>query len=337
MTESSGGSGFSLRSLVNQSTNNFSGIAFALFLMVAISCAAQSGPQSGNAPGPDQQARTQNPAPDESPITIPAGTNMALVLTQPVDSKSTRRGDLISAQTSSPIIVNNQVVIPVGTFIQGKVDKLARRGSRGEMVMQSASVIYPNGYVASLSGPLKVLSDEGTAWNNPSSAAKAGALTALLAGPGIGAGIGAAQHTTQSSTLGGTTLTASSPKGVAIGTLVGLAAGGAIALVLLARSHSFYVQEGSPLQMSLPQSVTIAQQQANSAGPPSSAPVEPAAKAAPRSMPASSNHGTCYIPGSPGTPPTVIPGSPPMGDSPGTSATYIPGVPPTPAIPYPCP
>jgi len=178
--------------------------------------------------------------------------------------------------------------------------------------------------------------DEGTAWNNPSSAEKAGMFVAPLAGLSIGAAIGAAQHTTQSSTLGGTTLTSSTPKGLAIGSLVGLAAGGAVLLVLLARSHHFYIQEGSPLELSLPQPVTLAQsQQSND----ESAASTPAVRSAlpPSPMPASADHGTCYIPGRPGTPPTYIPGTPGTTDSPGTPDTYIPGTPPTPPIPYPCP
>jgi len=49
------------------------------------------------------------------------------------------------------------------------------------------------------------------------------------------------------------------------------------------------------------------------------------------------DRGICYTPGMPGTPPTVIPGTPPIGDSPGTPATVIPGTPAIPGTPYPCP
>jgi hypothetical protein len=179
--------------------------------------------------------------------------------------------------------------------------------------------------------------EEGTAFSNPSSAEKAGIVAAPLAGLGLGAAIGAAQHTTMSSTLGGTTLTASSPKGVGIGSLVGLAAGGVVSLVLLARSHHFYVEEGSPLELSLPQPVTLAQVQTlNPNDTTASTPVPPSRSPA-STGPASAMHGTCYIPGRPGTPPTYIPGTPGTVDSPGTTGTYIPGTPPTPPIPYPCP
>jgi type IV secretion system protein VirB10 len=270
-------------------------------------------------------------------ITIPAGTHLALALTHPVDSRTIHRGDEIFAQTTSPLIVSNQVAIPAGTFVQGKVDKMSRRGSRGELLMQSLSIVFPNGYVASIKGPLSMETDEGTAFSNPSSAEKAGIIAAPLAGLGIGGAIGAAKHTTMSSTLGGNTLTASSPKGVGIGSLVGLAAGGVVSLVLLARSHHFYVEEGSPAELSLPQPVTLAQTQTSNpdATIASTPPVPRGLPASP--TPASALDGTCYIPGRPGTPPTYIPGTPGTVDSPGTTGTYILGTPPTPPIPYPCP
>jgi hypothetical protein len=197
--------------------------------------------------------------------------------------------------------------------------------------MQSLSVVFPNGYVASIKGPLSMETDEGTAWSNPSSAEKAGMFAAPFAGLGIGAAIGAAQHTTQSSTLGGTTLTASSPKGLAIGSLVGLAAGSAVSLVLLARSHHFYVEEGSPLELSLSQPVTLAQIQASNPDDTTASTPEAPGSLPKLPQPASVMHGTCYIPGRPGTPATYIPSA---DSSPGT---YIPGTPPTPPIPYPCP
>ena len=314
MTASSGGFFSSVPAVSRQLQ-----IVSITLLFTASTCVAQQG--------------TQAEAPELEPttITIPAGTHLALALTHPVDSRATHHGDEIFAQTTSPLIVSSQVAIPAGTFVQGKVDKITRHGSRGELLMQSVSVVFPNGYVATIKGPLNMESEEGTAWSNPSSAEKAGMFAAPLAGLGIGAAIGAAQHTTQNSTLGGTTLTSSTPKGLAIGSVVGLAASGAVSLVLLARSHHFYVEEGSPLELTLPQPVTLAQIEnpgidATTASTPVHAGSLPASP-----MPASTMHGTCYIPGRPGTPATYVP----SGDS--SPDTYIPGTPPTPPIPYPCP
>lgn len=331
MTVSSGGFFSSVPSISRQLQ-----IVSIMSLFVVSTCIAQQGTPAAQPPDSSGTQVSTNPRSQPTTITIPAGTHLALALAHPVDSHSTHRGDEIFAQTTSPVIVSNQVAIPAGTFVQGKVDQLTRRGSRGELLMQSISVVFPNGYVATITGPLNMETDEGTAWNNPSSAEKAGIIAAPLAGLGIGAAIGAAQHTTDSSTLGGTTLTASTPKGLAIGSLVGLAAGGAVSLVLLARSHHFYVQEGSPLELSLPQPVTLAQIQTTpSEGTIASTPEAP--RGLPSPMPASAEHGTCYIPGRPGTPPTYIPGTPGTVNSPGTPDTYIPGTAPTPPIPYPCP
>lgn len=333
MTASSGG----FFSSVSSTSKRLQWLSLTMLLAVAICTAQQTGqtPPVEPAPGSNPQA-SPNPAADEAPITIPAGTHLVLALTHPVNSQSTHRGDEIFAQTTSPVIVSNQVAIPAGTFVQGKVDKLSLRGTRGELLMQSLAVVFPNGYVATIKGPINIESDEGTATSNPSPAARAGLIAAPLAGAGIGAAIGAAQHTTQSSTLGGTTITSSTPKGLAIGSVVGLAAGVAVSVVLLARSHHFYVEEGSPLELSIPQPVTLARvQESNSE---SAAAASPAPSGLPPSpMPASVDHGTCYIPGRPGTPPTYIPGTPGTADSPGTPDTYIPGRPPTPPIPYPCP
>jgi hypothetical protein len=332
VTASSGGFISSLASITRQLQT-----ISLTFLFAVGMCVAQPSPQSSGPAANSGAQSSTNPEAQQTTITIPAGTHLALALTHPVDSRTTRRGDEIFAQTTSPLIVANQVAIPAGTFVQGKVDKMTRRGSRGELLMQSVSVVFPNGYVATIQGPINMQSDEGTAWSNPSSAEKAGIFAAPFAGLGIGAAIGAAQHTTQSSTLGGTTLTSSTPKGLAIGSLVGLAAGGAVSLVLLARSHHFYVQEGSPLELSLPQPVTLAEiQTSNPEGTTASTPAAPSGLP-PSPMPASAEHGTCYIPGRPGTPATYIPSTPGTVDSPGTPDTYIPGTPPTPPIPYPCP
>ena len=292
-----------------------------------------------NGKPPVSQTSSQASARTEpSTVTIPAGTSFALLLTNPVASKTMHRGDLIYAQTTAPVTVGDQVLIPAGTFVQGKVEKLARNGNRAEMLMKSASLVFADGYVAGIAGPLNVESDEGTAWRDPSSGARAGALIAPMAGAGLGALIGSEAHTTQSSTLGGTTLTSSTPKGLAIGSLAGLGAGLAVSLTLLLHSRHFFVDVGSPMEMTLPQPLTLSDNQVADAlrwaqEHPVAAPM-----AAPRPVPYPPyDRGICYTPGSPGTPPTIIPGTPPIGNSPGTPGTVIPGTPPTPGTPYPCP
>jgi len=216
----------------------------------------QQGPPRTEAP-PSEQMPAQEPAQNPAPVTLPAGTQLALILTHPIDSKTMRRGGTVFAETTAPVLVDNQVVIPAGAFVQGKVDKLTRQGSQAELSMQSVSVAFPDGSVANVPGPVEITSGEGTAWRNPSDGAKAGAVLAPFIGSALGTGIGIAAHTTQTTNFGGTTITSSTPRGMAIGSITGLAAGTIVSFVLVARSHHFIVGEGSPLEMTLPHPVTI--------------------------------------------------------------------------------
>jgi len=327
---------------------------FAIFttLVFALNCLAVNSAAQEQQPQSPEQNQTQDQAlAPEAPtnntttsqqsdsksatVTIPAGSNFALVLTNPVSSKVVHSGDTVYAQTTAPVLVGDQIVIPAGSFVQATVGKLSRNGSRGEMQMQSASVIFPDGYVAKIPGPLHIESDEGTAWLNPGSGTKAGVIIAPMAGLGIGAAIGAAAHTTMSTSLGGNTITSSSPKGVAIGSIVGLGAGALVSVALLFHSRQFFIDVGSPMQMTLPQPVTLAMNEVQDAVQQAAEHPAPVPMASPR--PVVANNGTCFTPGTPGTPATFIPGTPAIGDSPGTPSTIIPGTPPTPPTPYPCP
>jgi len=315
-------------------------------LLIAFTSSAQNQSQDQNkdeaqpqtAPPVSQTSSQPAATTESSTITIPAGTRFALVLTNPVSSKTMHRGDVVYAQTTAPVTVGDHVLIPAGTFVQGKLDKLTRDGNRAQMLMHSASVVFPDGYVANIAGPLNVDTDEGTAWRNPSDAAKAGAIIAPLAGVGLGVLIGTAAHTTQSSTLGGTTITSSSAKGLMIGSAVGTVAGVAVMFAILLHSHGFFVDVGSPMEMTLPQPLTMSENQLADALRQAREHPVAAPMPAPRPLPYPAyDRGICYTPGTPGTPSTIIPGTPPIGDSPGTPATVIPGTPAISGTPYPCP
>jgi hypothetical protein len=213
-------------------------------------------------------------APEAATITVPAGTSIALVLTHPIQSRYIHHGDDIYAQVISPIASGNQVVIPAGILVQGKIDKLGRNGDRGELYLQSMSITYPDGYVASIAGPITLESDQGYAFKDPGS----GRIAALIAGPLAGTGLGALiGHSVASSQ--GSTLTSSIPQGctpgspgclsssitgppdkgkdTVIGSAVGAGVGLAVGLVLVGRSHNFFLDVGSPVEMVLPHALTL--------------------------------------------------------------------------------
>jgi len=78
----------------------------AMFLFSASTMAQQAPhakPQLHPQSSPSTSRPAQNSAPDVTPIIIPGGTRLALVLTHPVDSKSTGRADRIYAETTAPL------------------------------------------------------------------------------------------------------------------------------------------------------------------------------------------------------------------------------------------
>ena len=168
-------------------------------LLFAVTCVAQDQPQTsqGQLSQPGQtQVETEN-----TTAKIPAGTRIALVLTHPIQSRYIHRGDDIYAQVSSPVNTGNQIVIPPGTFVQGKVDKLERTGGRAELRLQSMSISFPDGYVAPVRGPMILESDEGYALKDPGSGRMIGAFALPAAGLGLGALIGHSAASSQPSTL----------------------------------------------------------------------------------------------------------------------------------------
>ena len=304
------------------------------FLIASLTCTAQN--QS-----PDPAHRQTESKPDQSStITVPAGTQLSLALSQPIESRVLRRGDDIYAQITAPVTVDDQVAIPAGTFVQGTMDKLERHGGRAELHLQSMSLSFPDGYVKSIAGPMTLESSDGYAYKDPGQGHMVAAFALPAAGFGLGALIGHSVGSSQS------TLTSSVPPGcipgsfgclsssipvpgsagkdTAIGAGIGGAIGGVASLFLLFNSHHFFVDVGAPVEMTLEHPVSFDIKQVSDAAPPLSVP------------PAQAGGGTCYTAGTPGTPPRWVPGPPDADGTPGLPV-LIHGTPPTPPTPYPCP
>jgi hypothetical protein len=328
-------------------------LAIASALLLTISSFAQSLP---TAPDSQPQNSTLATAGETATVTIPAGTNIALVLVHPIQSKYIHRGDDIYSQINSPVNVGNEVVIPPGSFVQGKVDKVENKSGRGVIHLQSLSLTFPNGFAANLLGPVTLESDDGYAIKDPGKGRILGAFIAPAAGLGLGALIGRAADNSPGTTLtttlppncgvptpgctNGTTQSITAPpshlKGIAIGSMVGLAIGGAISLALVLHSHNFYLDAGAPVEMTLQQPLTLEQDKVTGAVRQAEQHPIPEQQIAPRPQVPVPDNGTCYTPGTPGTPGIDIPGTPGTDGSPGTPGVHIPGTPPTAPTPYPC-
>ncbi|HLI63578.1 MAG TPA: hypothetical protein VKV05_09270 [Terriglobales bacterium] len=192
------------------------------------------------------KAQTQAPAQSDPPagdITVPAGTKIPLTLKQGINTRSARPGDPVYAQTAFPIIENNQIVIPVGTFVQGEVRRVVRPGrvkGRAQLQLSFTSMIFPNGYTVMLPGAVQntpgskdntVQGKEGTIHGPGSKGKDAGTIAE---GAGTGALIGALAN-------GG--------RGAAIGAGAGGVLG--LATVLLTRGPEVELGTGASVEMEL--------------------------------------------------------------------------------------
>ena len=67
---------------------------------------------------------------EKQTITIPVGTRIPLALASPITSKA-RPGDAVRAVTGFPVTVGTQLAIPVGTYVEGVIDKVTKGGRSG--------------------------------------------------------------------------------------------------------------------------------------------------------------------------------------------------------------
>ena len=115
-----------------------------LFLSSAL-CMGQSGSDSAS-PG------------KSAGIEIPAGTKVALRLKQAISTKTAKEGDAVYAETAFPVAIDDRILIPVGTYVQGKISHIQRGGhikGRAELLIHFTSLIYPSGYTVMLPGALE--------------------------------------------------------------------------------------------------------------------------------------------------------------------------------------
>ena len=191
-------------------------------LAVAFAVAQQESspvpPASSSKASPPAKA-AQTPEAEEAPATIvlPAGTKVPLVLKQAVSTTSAQVGDALYLESNFPVVQNDRMVIPPGTYVQGVVTAVKRPGrikGRAELLIRFTTMIFPNGYTVSFPGSLdsvpgsdsqKLADDEGTiradsqkgkdvatVAGTTATGTLIGAATGGGKGAGIGAGIGGA-------------------------------------------------------------------------------------------------------------------------------------------------
>lgn len=165
---------------------------------------------------PAEQASRQSKVP-AGKLLIPAGTKVPMQLRNAVSTKTARAGDAVYAQTTFPVAIDNRMLIPPGTYVQGRISNVKRAGrvkGRAEVLFHFTTMVFPSGYTVSLPGAVdradsekaNVNDAEGTirhegekgkdAASVGTTAAQGAAIGAIATrgatGAGIGGGLGAA-------------------------------------------------------------------------------------------------------------------------------------------------
>lgn len=326
-------------------------LAAASILLVSWGCLAQDAQTASNAgqsnppaqqetQAPNQPVQQQAPAPGRY-IVVPAGTRISLVVARPVRIKHAREGDSIYLQTAFPVSAGSKMVIPPATYVQGVIAEVTHRDTTRRVLefrMGSASFIFNSGYSAAVSGTVDVASTVAKLVKpkpgaNPSGSVPVNAAVGTVAPPTL-------PPLPPLPDIGKTA------RNMMIGMGVAAAVGITVVALVAANGPGPLMHTGTPLEMVLMQPLVLDADEVAAAiqqysGQPPVLPQQPV------------EMGTCYEPGSPGTPDVVIPGSAPIvipgvpatENSPGTPDTVIPGtpdqvikgMPETPGRYYPCP
>ena len=191
-------------------------------------------------------------APDPNTVVIPAGAKVPLVLKQAISTKNAREGDAVYAETAFPFVVNDRILIPAGTYIQGKISHTERstRGKRAEILIHFTSMIYPSGYTVMLPGSVEntpgaddhaVKDAEGTIQQDKDTGKR---VEDAAKGAAVGGTVG---------TIGG--VAAGGLNGARYGGLAGLAGGAAWAL--LKHGPDVKLDIGTSIEMEIQRAVTV--------------------------------------------------------------------------------
>lgn len=120
--------------------------------------AVQDSAQGSSTAKPALPAETAGTASDPNAWVIPGGSKVPLLLKQAISTKNAREGDAVYAETAFPFVTNDRILIPAGTYIQGKishVEKPGRSVKRAELLIHFTSMIYPSGYTVMLPGSVE--------------------------------------------------------------------------------------------------------------------------------------------------------------------------------------
>jgi hypothetical protein len=183
------------------------------------------------------------------PLVIPAGTRVPLSLQYAISTKGTREGDAVYAQTTFPIAISGRLLVPAGTYVQGRISHIQRAGhlkGRAEVLMHFTALVFASGYTVMLPGSIEnsagvdrtaVKDKEGTIQEDSDAGQKAGKVASAA---GTGALIGGLSDGVK-------------------GGLIGAGAGGAVgmAIATFSRGKDIQMMAGTTFEMVIEREVSL--------------------------------------------------------------------------------
>jgi type IV secretion system protein VirB10 len=177
-------------------------------------------------------------------LTLPAGTKVVVALKHGLSTRSARPGDTVYAETTFPVVVNDRIVVPPGSYVQGRIAEVKRPGrlkGRAEVLFHFTTLIFPNGYTVSLPGAVdtlpgaerqRVKDQEGTVQQEGEKGRDVGTVARTA---GQGAAVGAiAGHGAKGAAIGG-----------------GIGAGAGMLVSMLTRGSDMRIEPGATVEMVL--------------------------------------------------------------------------------------
>jgi hypothetical protein len=174
-------------------------------------------------------------------------------LKQAISTKNAREGDAVYAETTFPFVLNDRILIPAGTYIQGKishVEKPGRSVKRAALLIHFTSMIYPTGYTVMLPGSIEntpgaehttVKDKEGTIQADKDTGKR---VEDAAKGAAVGGTVGS---------IGG--LAAGGYNGARYGGLAGIAGG--VAWALLKHGPDVRLEVGTSIEMEIQRPIPI--------------------------------------------------------------------------------
>jgi hypothetical protein len=180
---------------------------------------------------------------------VPSGTRLPFILHNAVTTRNAKPGDPVYLETLFPVVIDNRILIPAGSYVQGEIQEARRPGKvkgTGEIRLRLNSMILPNGYTVDFNA---VPTNAGTGGNESTDSEgnvhgdtdKGDDVGTVVKTTGIGAAIGA--------------IAGQGAKGAGIGAGVGAAAG--LAAVLLTRGPELELPRGTTVDVVLDRTVYL--------------------------------------------------------------------------------